>query len=69
MNKQLKLYLLRDVSRMLRTKPYQIVYLLTMGLVPEPPRLGNRRMFGPEDVRRLAERLGVEVQTTTEEGM
>ena len=47
--------------------PHRVVYLLTTGRVPEPPRLGNRRLFRPEDVKRLAERLGVELQTNCEE--
>ena len=31
-----KHYLLRDVARLLKVKPYQIAYALSVGLVPEP---------------------------------
>ena len=49
--------LLGDVTRRLRCKPHQIVYLLTTGQVPEPARLGNRRVFTAGEVDRIAKRL------------
>jgi MerR-like DNA binding protein len=55
-------YLLSDVARMLRCMPHQIVYLLATRKVPEPARLGNRRLFRQEDVRRIASRLGIDLQ-------
>jgi hypothetical protein len=59
--------LLGDVARRLGCQPYQIVYLLTTGQVPEPARLGNRRLFGKQDVERIAERLGVDLEPAIEE--
>jgi hypothetical protein len=54
-----QLYLISDVSRMLGVPPYRIAYLFTTRKVPEPPlRLGNRRVFGLADVRRVAQALG-----------
>jgi DNA-binding transcriptional MerR regulator len=48
------LLLLSDVARLVPCKPYQIVYLLTSGQVPEPAlRLGGRRLFTEEDVDRI----------------
>ena len=29
-------YLLKDVAKILKRKPYQIAYCLSVGLVPEP---------------------------------
>jgi hypothetical protein len=54
--------LLGDVARTLGCQPYRIVYLLTTGQVPEPGRLGNRRLFREEDVQRIAARLGIKEQ-------
>jgi hypothetical protein len=62
MDKPCNYYLLGDVSRMLGTLPHRIVYLLTTHQVPEPSRLGNRRLFCAQDVRRIAAKLGVELQ-------
>ena len=39
-------YLLKDVARVLKVKPYRIAYALSVGLVPEPQfRISNKRMF------------------------
>ena len=52
------LYSLSEVSHILKVQPYQIVYLLTTGQVPEPEaRLANRRAFTMDDIERLAEKL------------
>ncbi len=50
--------LLGDVAKTLHVPPHRITYLLTSGQVPEPGlRLGNRRIFLPEDIERLARHL------------
>ena len=49
-----QLFLLNDVANLTQMKPYQIVYLLTSRQIPEPTlRIGGRRMFTPEDLRRI----------------
>ena len=56
------LFSMREVARILRVQPYQIAYLLNTNRVPEPKvRLGGRRAFAAEDIRRLAERLQVKL--------
>jgi DNA-binding transcriptional MerR regulator len=55
-------YLLGEVARTLGCQPYQIVYLLTTGQVPEPDRLGSRRLFGFKDVQRIAAKIGIKQQ-------
>jgi hypothetical protein len=55
-------FLLGDVARLLKCMPHRIVYLLTTGQVPEPRRLGNRRLFKKDDVRRIAVKLGIKQQ-------
>jgi hypothetical protein len=62
-------FLLSDVARILRRKPYQIVYLLITHQVPEPAlRVGNRRVFTLADIHRLAEKFQTQaVQAGTEE--
>jgi DNA-binding transcriptional MerR regulator len=62
MKNQMDYYLLGDVARTLGCQPYQIVYLLTTGQVPEPRRLGNRRLFKEDDICRIAARLGIRQQ-------
>jgi hypothetical protein len=58
MNKQH--YLLNDVAKRLSLKPYRITYALAAGLVPEPRlRIANKRIFGDDDIRRLAAHFGV----------
>jgi DNA-binding transcriptional MerR regulator len=53
---------LKDVARDLQVKPYQIGYALSIRAVPEPAlRVGNRRVFQPADVRRLAAHFGIEI--------
>src|SRR5690349_16895573 len=47
--------LLNDVARTLGLKAHQIAYALATGQVAEPAlRVANKRVFGEEDVRRLA---------------
>lgn len=54
-------YLLSDVARILRCRPSKIVYLLTTRQVPEPFRIGNRRLFTILDIHRLSEKLQVQL--------
>lgn len=61
-------HLLGDVTRLLRTKPHRIVYLLSSGQVPEPAmRLGNRRMFTAADIEQIAAKLGIEQRKDKDE--
>lgn len=44
----------RDVSQVLGVKPYQVVYAITAGHVPEPcVRIVNKRVFDQGDVEGL----------------
>lgn len=55
-----KLFLLSEVAGLLRKKPWQVVYAITSGMVPEPKlRIGNKRIFIPEDIGRLATHFGI----------
>jgi DNA-binding transcriptional MerR regulator len=56
---------LKDVARLLNVKPYRVEYLLSNQIVPEPKlRISGRRVFGIEDVRRLAEHFKVKLPET-----
>lgn len=55
------LFSLRKVAKALGLKPYQVTYCLTAGHVPEPQNVGNRRLFSAEDIERLAEHFGVNI--------
>ena len=52
--------LLGDVARILGVVPYRIVYLITSGKVPEPAKLGGRRVFFEDDIERIAKKLNIE---------
>lgn len=46
---------LGDAARVLGIPPYQISYLLSTGKVPEPKRIGNRRLFSIDDLAQISE--------------
>jgi hypothetical protein len=59
-----KHYLLREVARLLKVKPYQVSYAINVGLVPEPAlRISNKRIFQEDDIQRLANHFGVELKS------
>ena len=48
------LYSIAEVASILNKQPYQVVYALGTGKVPEPRmRIGNRRAFDGDDLQRL----------------
>jgi len=55
MNKEY--YLLGDAARLLGCQAYQISYLLLTRKVPEPLRIGGRRVFTLGDLTKIAELL------------
>ena len=56
MNQTKHLYTISEVARILQKQPYQIVYALGTGKVPEPKvRIGNRRAFDLSEVQRLCD--------------
>ncbi|KKL03796.1 hypothetical protein LCGC14_2622540 [marine sediment metagenome] len=55
--------LLADVAKLLRRKPYQITYALSVGLIPEPKlRIANKRVFQHVDIQRMARHFGVRLE-------
>jgi DNA-binding transcriptional MerR regulator len=51
-----------EVARRLGVKDYQLAYLYANQLLPEPGRVGGRRVYGPADletVRQYVEAHGV----------
>ena len=55
-----ELLLLNDVARLLRRRPHHITYAITSHAVEDVTlRIGNRRMFQANDVRRLADHFGI----------
>jgi DNA-binding transcriptional MerR regulator len=54
-----QLFLISEVSRQLNVPQHRIAYLFMTRKLPEPQlRLGNRRVFTLEDVRKVAKALG-----------
>ena len=52
MNKQH--FLLNEVARLVGRKPYQIAYLITTGVIPEPKlRINNKRVFTPDEIAQV----------------
>ncbi len=47
-------FLLNEVAKAIPCKPYQIAYLLTIGVIEEPKvRINNKRIFTAKDVDRI----------------
>jgi hypothetical protein len=56
---------LKDVARLLGVKAYRIQYAFIHEAIPEPEqRVSGRRIFVPEDVRRLAKHFNVKLPDT-----
>lgn len=52
-------FLISDLSKRLNVPPYRIAYLYATRQLPEPRRIGNRRVFGLTDARKVAKALGL----------
>ena len=52
-------YLISDLSKRLNVPPYRIAYLYTTRRLPEPLRIGNRRVFSEANARQVAKALGL----------
>ena len=50
-------YLLGEAAGVLHCQPYQITYLLATRKIPEPMRIGGRRIFRAADMKRIAKML------------
>jgi len=51
--------LLKDVAALVKVKPYQITYAISVGLLPEPElRISNKRVFQAKDLERIAAHFG-----------
>jgi DNA-binding transcriptional MerR regulator len=59
-------YLMGDLSKRLNVPPYRIAYLLTTRQLPEPKRVGNRRVFTETDARQVAKALGIRWETNSQ---
>jgi DNA-binding transcriptional MerR regulator len=58
-----KVFLLGEVARLLEMRPHQVAYAISSGLVPEPKlRIGNKRIFQADDIKRLRAHFGKEAQ-------
>ena len=56
---------LHDCARLLQVQSYRIQYAYAHGRVPEPQlRVAGRRLFTPDDVRRLAKHFCVTLPET-----
>jgi hypothetical protein len=52
-----ELFSLGDAAKVLQTQAYVIQYCLATGKVPEPRRIGGRRMFSHADLATLSDFL------------
>jgi DNA-binding transcriptional MerR regulator len=59
-----EIYTLRDACEILRVQPHIITYLLATGKIPEPRRIGGRRLFTAADLAAISEilKLSVDLQ-------
>jgi DNA-binding transcriptional MerR regulator len=56
-------YLLGEVARLLKIKPYRISYAISMGLIPDAKlRISNKRVFTFEEIEKMAVHFGIELK-------
>ncbi|QDT59495.1 hypothetical protein SV7mr_20020 [Stieleria bergensis] len=58
----MKLFSIKDVSQLIGIDETRIHYCHRSGRVPEPQHVGNRRIYTPKDLKRVAEFFGVEAK-------
>lgn len=61
-------YLISEVSRLLNVPPHRIIYPLITRQLPEPERIGGRRVFTWDEIVQIAEKLGKPVPQKTNVG-
>ena len=56
-----ELFSLADVCKLLHVKPHKILYLLSVGEVPEPRlRVGGRRLWTVPEIALISEKLSLD---------
>lgn len=58
---QQDMYTLKDAARILRVQPHVLTYVFSTRKLPEPMRLGGRRVFTAADLARINEFLQLHV--------
>ena len=48
-----KQYMIREAARIVDVRDFRIAYAIDQGYLPEPPRIGNQRIFNDEDIERI----------------
>jgi DNA-binding transcriptional MerR regulator len=54
-------YSLGEAALMLQCQPHRIMYLFSTRAVPEPLRVGGRRLFSLQDIAAIAEKMKQQV--------
>lgn len=52
---------MQDCARVLNIQSYRIQYAYAHNRLPEPPRVGGRRIFTPETLQQLAAHFNVKL--------
>lgn len=60
MNQNINNLSITDVAELLGVRYYQITYLHSKKSIKEPPRVANKRCYGPEHIEAVAQALGVD---------
>ena len=56
-------YLLGEVARLLKIKPYRIAYGISVGIIPDAKmRISNKRVFTFEEIETMAAHFNVELK-------
>jgi len=61
-------FLLGDAAKALNVPPYRITYLLTTHRIPEPRRVGGRRVFTKTALSHVAKVLGIDLPEELKRG-
>ena len=57
-------YSLKDVQRILKVPRWRISYLYEAEVLPEPRMIGGHRLFTDSDVKALASKLGITLESS-----
>lgn len=67
MQQNRELHSLSDVARLLNVKPHKVLYLLSVGAVPEPRlRVAGKRLWTIEEIVPVSEKLKVQLAAELE---
>lgn len=57
----MNIFLINQIGKAIGVKTHRIAYAIRSGSLPEPQRIGNKRIFTPEQVEEIANYFGSKI--------